>query len=153
MNSKPVVLDSGVYAKVFLQEDGRSDVIELLGHIGDNAFDVLCPDIFLYEVLSIAAQNDFPLLQALGIIRRFENSYLTIVPLTRHQLELAMRMAEDGNKKADFPSIYDSAYHALAISCDGVFITADKRHVSKARQYGNVVLLENWQQAFHPIKS
>ncbi len=148
MSMKCIVLDSGVYAKIFLQEVGRDDVIELLQHIGKNGIKVFCPDVFLYEVLSIAAQNDFSLSDALATIREFEKSYLVIAPLTIHQLELAMRMAEDGNKKAGFPSIYDSSYHALAISQAGVFITADKRHVSKAHQYGNVMLLENWKQAF-----
>jgi hypothetical protein len=67
---------------------------------------------------------------------------------SNHQLALAMRMAKDGNSRAGFPSIYDSAYHALATSQDAVFITADKRHVSKAYNYGNVVLLENWKKTF-----
>ncbi len=140
----PLILDSGVYAKIFLQEEGRGDVIALLNHIGENDTPVLCPDIFLYEVLSIAAQNNFPLTKALAAIRDFEKSYLTIATPTAHQLDLAMHMAETGHPKSGFPSIYDSTYHAMAVSVDGVFVTADKRHVAKAGQYGNVVLLGDW---------
>ena len=148
MSRTAIVLDSGVYAKIFLREEGRDDVIALLKHIGNNNVSVICPDIFLYEVLSIAAQNSFPLNQALAAIRDFEKSYLTIAPPTTHQLELAIRMSEDGHAKTGFPSIYDSTYHAIAISVDGVFVTADKRHVAKAGQYGNVVLLGDWERVF-----
>ncbi len=146
MSVELIVLDSGAYAKLFLQEDGRDALLELLGYIGAQKIAVHCPDIFLYEVLSIAAQNGVSLTKTLELIRRFEASYLTLAPLSEKELELAMRMAGDGHEKTGYPSIYDSAYHALAIAHDGIFITADKRHIAKARQYGHVALLEEWRQ-------
>lgn len=147
MNIDLIVLDSGAYAKLFLQEDGRDDLLELLDHIGAQKMAVRCPDVFLYEVLSIAAQNGVALEETLDLIRSFEASYLTLAPLTGKELTLAMRMAEDGHEKSGYPSIYDSAYHALALAHDGVFITADKRHIAKAKKYGQVALLEDWQSA------
>lgn len=147
MSVPPIVLDSGVYAKLFLSEGDRADLLALLAFIGERRAAVFCPDVFLYEVLSIAAQNGVSLQTTLDLIRQFEASYLTIAPLTPAQLTLAMRMAEDGHVKTGYPSIYDSAYHALAIALGGVFITADKRHVAKSRQHGHVVLLANWEQA------
>lgn len=147
MSVDHIVLDSGVFAKLFLEEEGRVDLIELLEFIGKNHVSVICPDIFLYEALSIAAQNSIPLEKTLAAIHQFEESYLTIAPLSALQLKLAMRMAEDGHAKSGFPSIYDSAYHALAISNEGMFITADKRHIAKAQQYGHVALLKDWKQA------
>lgn len=148
-----IVLDSGVFAKIFLQEEDSETVKALLRAIGERDLPVLCPDIFLYEVLSIAAQNSYPLEQTLKLIRSFEKAQLTIMPLTSRQLQLAMRMAEDGHEKSGYPSIYDSAYHALALSAQGVFITADKRHIAKARGYGSVAVLEDWQEALKAVSS
>lgn len=147
MSIKPIVLDSGVYAKLFLAEEDRGDALTLMAFIGEKRAEVFCPDVFLYEVLSISAQNGVALNATLDLIRKFEASYLTLAPLKPAQLALAMRMAEDGHAKSGYPSIYDSAYHALAIALGGVFITADKRHIAKAKQHGHVALLADWKRA------
>lgn len=152
MSIKTVVLDSGAYAKLFLKEEGRDALLELLDHIGKHRITVRGPEVFLYEVLSVAARNGISLKKTLDLIRGFEASYLILAPLTARQLDLAMQMAEDGHDKTGYPSIYDSAYHALAIAHDGVFITADKRHIAKAKQYGHVALLKDWQQVFQDEK-
>jgi predicted nucleic acid-binding protein len=41
-------------------------------------------------------------------------------------------------------TFYDAAYHALAISEKGTFVTADARYVSRVRDRGNVRLLSEW---------
>ncbi len=145
MRTKYIVLDSSVFVKIFLNEEDRDDAIKLLEYIGKNRIYVVCPDIFVYEVLSVAAQNRFLLSDALRLIKVSEKSYLNIAPPTTQQFELAMQITENGNQKSGFPSIYDSTYHAMAISYDGVFITADKRHIEKARQYEHVLLLNDWE--------
>jgi predicted nucleic acid-binding protein len=38
----------------------------------------------------------------------------------------------------------DAAYHALAISEKGTFVTADARYVSRAQRKGSVKLLSEW---------
>ena len=76
MRTKYIVLDSNVFVKIFLNEQDRDDAIKLLQYIGENAISVICPDIFVYEVLSVAAQNKFLLADALHIIRASEKSYL-----------------------------------------------------------------------------
>lgn len=145
MNYSCITIDSNVFAKSFLQEGDAETVKSLFRFIAEQDLKILCPDIFLYEVLSIAAQNSLPLTKVMRLFRTFEKANLHIAPLTERQLELAMRMAEDGNDKSGYPSIYDSSYHAVAISFGGIFITADKRHVAKAKQYGNIALLHDWE--------
>ena len=61
MSITTVVLDSGAYAKLFLKEEGRDALLELLTHIGQHRIAVRCPEVFLYEVLSVAARNGVPL--------------------------------------------------------------------------------------------
>ena len=141
MNHTRVVLDSNVFAKSFLDE-GIQKRLNLCFAL---YLSIFCPEIFLYEVLSIAAQNSFPIARAHKMVTLLQRANLRLAPLTDQQLQLAMRMAEDGNPKSGFPSIYDSAYHALALSNNAVFITADKRHIAKAEKYGNVALLSEWK--------
>jgi len=50
-------------------------------------------------------------------------------------------------KKSGFPSFYDASYHALAITHECQFITADKRHIAKAKGFGHVTLLSDWVSA------
>lgn len=148
MNPQYVVLDSGVFVKIFLDEDGHDDVIALLEYIGSNGIVVVCPDIFLYEVLSVSAKYSLPLKPVLESIRSFENSYLHLMPLTARQLEAALHMAEDGHPKSGFPSIYDSSYHCMALAYRGVFITADDKHLRKTEKYGSAVHLKEWNTVF-----
>jgi predicted nucleic acid-binding protein len=41
-------------------------------------------------------------------------------------------------------TFYDAAYHALAISEKGTFVTADTRYLSRAQGRGNVKPLNRW---------
>ena len=52
------------------------------------------------------------------------------------------------HEKSGFPTIYDSIYHALAIQLDAVFLTADKKHYAKAKEYGHIKLLSEWETIF-----
>lgn len=142
------VLDSGVFAKIFLKEDDRDLAIDLMSRLA--AFDVpiYCPDIFLFEVLSISAQNKFALNSTLDLISSYQKSGLQMFPLTANQWTAVIRMAEDGHPKSGFPSVYDAAYHVMAISDSGVFVTADKKHVAKTRPFGHVCLLSDYKSLF-----
>ena len=42
-------------------------------------------------------------------------------------------------------AFYDAAYHAVALSRGGVFVTADERYVRRAASAGSVSSLRGWQ--------
>ncbi|MDE2251506.1 MAG: type II toxin-antitoxin system VapC family toxin, partial [Gammaproteobacteria bacterium] len=42
-------------------------------------------------------------------------------------------------------TFYDAAYHAVALSHNGVFVTADARYVNLAGDAGGVILLNDWR--------
>jgi predicted nucleic acid-binding protein len=42
-------------------------------------------------------------------------------------------------------TVYDAAYHSLALVHDGLFVTADTRYVSRVAELGSVVALSEWQ--------
>ena len=41
-------------------------------------------------------------------------------------------------------TFYDSAYHVLALRMKGLYLTADKAYVKKAKRKGHVALLSEW---------
>ena len=140
-----VTLDSNVFAKLFLNEEDADSARLLIRQLANYRLKIICPDVFIYEVLSIAQQNGYPVRKAKKLLDNFQNSYLKIMPLSESEMELAMRMSEDGHVKSGFPSIYDSSYHALAISNGGVFITADDKHLRKVEKYDNSIPLRDWE--------
>jgi predicted nucleic acid-binding protein len=48
---------------------------------------------------------------------------------------------------------YDAAYHALAITRKGVFVTADVRYVNRMVGEGTVVALSEWKAPVAPSSS
>lgn len=46
-------------------------------------------------------------------------------------------------------TFYDAAYHAVALSNNGVFVTADSKYVALAGGAGGVVALSHWRAPTH----
>jgi hypothetical protein len=57
----------------------------------------------------------------------------------------AEKIDTTGHAKSGYPALNDSIYHAMAIERGGVFVTADRRHFAKSKQFGSVVLLADRQ--------
>ena len=140
-----VVLDSNVFAKLFLNEPGRDTAAALLNYLNQRGIVVLEPEIFRYEVVSIAAQNGLSPTLANDQVDRFVRSGTSLVTLAPEVWTMALKMTETGHGKSGYPSIYDSAYHCLALANDALFITADQRHIAKAQQFGHIVHLDDWR--------
>ena len=109
---------------------------------------MLVPSLFLYEVLSIAAISCFPTQSAYDLISQYQRANLDIVEPDQQTMLKAIAICEQGHEKSGFPSFYDASYHALAIINACHFITADKRHIAKAKNFGHVTLLSDWQALF-----
>jgi len=62
-----VVLDSFVFRKLFLQEPGHQDAIDLINELSQRNIKVLVASLFLYKVLSIAVASPFPVKNRLCI--------------------------------------------------------------------------------------
>lgn len=61
-------------------------------------------------------------------------------------------MARTGHDKSGYPSIYDSIYQSLAMQVEGVFLTADKKHFAKTKQFKHICLLKDWETIFDHIE-
>jgi len=147
-----VVLDSCVFSKLFLQEPDRQEAIELITELSQKNIQVLVPSLFLYEILSIATTSSFSIQDAYELIRQYQLANFEIIELDQQAILKAIEICEQGHKKSGFPSFYDASYHALAIINECQFITADKRHIVKAKQFGYITLLSDWKNVLSNLK-
>jgi len=143
-----VVLDSCVFSKLFLQEPDHQEAVELITELSQQNVKVLVPSLFLYEVLSIAAASPFPMEHVHALITQYQSANLDIVELDAKTILKAIDICAHGHEKSGFPSFYDASYHALAINNECQFITADKRHVAKTKNFGHMTLLQDWRELF-----
>lgn len=130
-----VVLDSCVFCKLFLDEPDHQEAVALVTELSVQNYQVLVPSLFLYEVLSIAGVSPFSLSKAHALIMQYQLANLDIIELNPPTISKAIEICEQGHKKSGFPSFYDASYHALAICNECQFITADKRHIAKAKGF------------------
>jgi len=143
-----VVLDSCVFVKLFLQEPDHKDAIKLISELSKRNYQVLVPSLFAYEVLSVAAVSLFAINKAHALINQYQLANLEIVELDDQIILQAIEICEHGHEKSGFPTFYDACYHALAIKNQCQFITADKRHLTKAESFGYLTLLSDWKSVF-----
>ena len=143
-----LIIDSNIGAKLFTQEDDSQQVVDLFsaGVLHDYTF--IAPELFKYEIASIAFRKRLPLEPILDFFDEQVDKVITYIkPSTLTWLK-AEEIAKSGNDKSGFPAMYDSIYQALAIEHNGLFITADKKHYIKAKKYGHIMLLSEWEKIF-----
>lgn len=140
MTNNIIILDSSVFLKQFLNESDREMAIDFIRQKISQECQIMVPDLFYYEVLSIASMH-----------KRFEEIYETFAYYEKNILKiirpntkitvLARKITEKGHNKSGFPSFYDAIYHALAIENNCDFITSDKKYYEKTRKLGHIKLL------------
>lgn len=143
-----VVIDSNVFAKLFAEEHDSTEARAFFKYCVTNNIPLLAPTLFSYEVLQIAIYYDYPLHNALEVLESSEAFNLNLKTLSKEDWLNAEEMVQSGHEKSGFPSLYDCSYHVLALSQGCVFLTADKRHAIKTKQFGAIKLLQDWQEIF-----
>ena len=107
-----IVLDSCVFNKLFLQEDDKQDAIDLITELSHRHYQVLVPDLFLYEVLTISSISDFSTHKVHALITQYQSANLKLISLNSKSVQKAITICEEGHQKSGFPSFYDASCHA-----------------------------------------
>ncbi len=140
------VIDSNVFAKLFLEESDSDQAIGFFRHCIEQEIPLYAPTLLRYEVLQIARYFQHPLKDVLHRLASHCDFNLELVELDDEAWLIAEEIASTGHDKSGYPSLYDSCYHALAIYREITFITADKRHEVKAKSFGHLMLLGSWRE-------
>ncbi len=136
-----VVPDASVLLKWVLPSNDEPDAdraLLLRSAIVDENVRALVPALWLYEVGNTIARR-FPM-HASGWLSALMKFGLKEAPPSQPWLAKSLELTSRYGV-----SFYDAAYHALALIHDGLFVTADRRYVTRVSEPGSVVSLSEWQ--------
>lgn len=139
-----VVIDASVFNKLFLQEDDTPTAVDFIKSVVNADTPMLAPNLLRLEMCKTALHFGVDFSVPLAILNAHIAAGLALIEPADEIWRTAQKICRTGNKKAGFPTLDDSLYHALAIHADGTFVTADRRHLAKARKFGHVTLLSQW---------
>lgn len=146
--SQSLVIDSNIFIKVLQLEPDSQTAREFLSYCNQYHINLVAPILFRYEVANVCVKNKVDMTKILALLDIYLQHKLTLVEPNRDEWLLAEKICQNGHEKSGYPSMYDSIYHALAIQRNTIFVTADNRHLVKAKQHGSIILLNDWQTLF-----
>jgi len=144
---KKIVLDSSVVNKLFLNENDREKVLDLMQRVSIDELFALAPSLLVYEVFNVLIRSEASTektREIMDILYLQIGTNIHILEPSLAHLHKAMEISRSGHKKSGFPSLYDSIFHAIAIIEDAVFVTADSKHFAKAKSFGHIELLSDF---------
>ena len=149
MPTPVVVPDASVLLKWVLPSDGEPDTDKALllrAAILEETVSARVPSLWLYEVGNTVARR-FPAHASAWLTALMKFGLTEAVP-SDAWLTAALELTRTYEV-----SLYDAAYHALAITRRGVFVTADVRYVNRMAGEGTVVALSEWKAPVPPSSS
>ncbi len=142
MKNNYYVLDANVFLEYIFGRSLKEHSLKLIRDAIFNHITIFVPSLFLDEITEVLCGNMDNIedvkkhlsylehLAAEGIIN-------IVVPNSRVRMK-AIEIARTGNSKSGFPELTDSLYHSLALLNGAVFITNDKKHISKVADFGSI---------------
>jgi len=142
MANKLYVLD----ANVFLEYIFDRSLCEISKQIIRGAIleeiEIILPSLMLDEITEVLCANLNSIEELESHLRYIEKLakeeiIKIVVPNTEVRMK-AIEIARVGHKKSGYPELTDSLYHSLAILNNAVFITNDKKYISKVKSIGHI---------------
>lgn len=140
-----LVIDASVFNKLFLEESDRPVAQALFRAAIEQNVPRLAPQLLLYEALSAALHYGTSFEAVLTLLNAQRDAGMRLLEPSGTVLTLAHEIATSGHPKSGHPGLDDSIYHALAIENGSVFVTADRKHLTKAKGFGHAVHLTDWE--------
>lgn len=146
--TRKIVLDSCVVSKLFLNEKDSEAAVDLFARATHMDCELYAPNFLYYEVIHVAQYYALPIKQVVTMLNDEISLLLKLIEPTKEHIAKAITIIQMGHTQSGFPSIYDAIFHAMAIVDDATFITADRKHLTKTKHLGNILLLADYTQAF-----
>lgn len=136
------VVDSSVFNKLYLEEEGREESLLLFDQAARGNSTLLAPNLLYYEVIATAQYYRLPIDAIVQLLEEQTYYNLALIEPTREQWDKAIEIIKIGHPKSGYPSIYDSIFHAIAIVENGTLVTADRKYFVKTSQEGYIIMLD-----------
>ncbi len=137
--NKKYVIDASVGLKWLINEKNcMVQALKMKEHYVEKKIKLMVPSHFYNEICNTIGRN---------IPKDALNFYSIIKLYSLHDYEINFRIAEIAFRlMKQYPKIsfYDAAYHALAISENATFVTADENYYKTAKGSGSIMLLKNY---------
>ena len=146
--TKLIIPDSNIFIKLLHPEHDSEEVKVFFKTCAELNTKLIVPELFKYEISAVACSFKCDLKKTLDLYYMHTRAIMTVSTPNEETWLLAEKITQAGSQQSGFPSLYDSIYHALAINLNGVFLTADKKHYDKAKEFGHIALLEVWESIF-----
>lgn len=135
-----LVVDASVAVKwVFpdaATEPDAGRAVELLTAVRDNRVELIQPPHWLAEVAAVVSRLRPAIAnRAIDLLDALELAVEADANIYKRASRIAAQLDHH---------LFDTLYHALAIECDAVLVSADDRYVRKAAALGNVMSLRHW---------
>lgn len=142
MENKHYVLDANVFLEYIYGRSLKRHSQQLIKDAILKRVKILFPSLLLDEITEVLCGNldDIEDVQKhLQYIERLakEEVINIIVPNCNVRMK-AIEIARTGNHKSGYPELTDSLYHALAVLNGAIFVTNDKKHICKVKQFGHI---------------
>jgi len=139
------VIDSSVFNKLYLNEQDREIALQLFEQASKENVILIAPKLLQYEVIATAQYNQLPIDTIWDLLQQQVGRNLNLVEPTLKHWNKAIKIIQIGHIKSGYPSIYDTIFHAIAITEGGTLITADKRHFVKVKKQKHIMMLSDFK--------
>ena len=152
MENKKYVLDANVFLEIIFGRKFKDVAKRILEKAILNEIDIIIPSLALDEISEVLCGNvnDEEIIAThLNYLDKLilKDVIKIVIPNAKVRLK-AIDMARFGNKKSGYPEYSDSLYHSLAIANKAIFITNDKKHFAKVKNFGAIRLLSDFFESF-----
>ncbi len=149
MVNKIYVLDANVFLEYIYNRSLQSKSKDIIKDAILEKIEIILPSLVLDEITEVLCGNLDNLNEVYKHLRYIEKLareeiVKVVVPNTDVRMK-AIEMARTGHEKSGYPEFTDCLYHSLAIMNDAIFITNDKKHISKVKSFGHIQELSRYK--------
>ncbi len=149
MVNNQYVLDANVFLEYIYCRSLQDTSKQIIKDAILERIQILVPSLVLDEITEVLCGNidDIKDVEChLKYIEKLAKQEILQIVVPNIEVRMqAIEMARKGNRKSGYPEFTDCLYHALAISNGAVFITNDKKYISKVRQFGHILELARYK--------
>ncbi|HEB69188.1 MAG TPA: PIN domain-containing protein [Desulfobulbus sp.] len=150
MANEIYVLDANVFLEYIYNRPLQDKAKNIVKDAILERIDIILPSLVLDEITEVLCGNINDMGEVDSHLRYIEKLakegvVKIVVPNTDVRMK-AIEIARTGHKKSGYPEFTDCLYHSLAILNNAVFITNDKRHISKVKSFGHISELSQYQE-------